>query len=137
MNSSVVGFVLEAARKGASVDFDPQTERWELTRDYTFVTRYGKITVHAGFQFDLSSIPRVFWPLVAPFELSIEAPLLHDFLYRRGGKIDRYDGFRRTFTRKEADGLFLDEMEKAGIPWLRRRAAYLAVRAFGGGSWKG
>ena len=34
-----------------------------------------------GFRFDLASIPRVFWFLVSPFELSIAAPLLHDFLY--------------------------------------------------------
>ena len=34
---------------------------------------------------DLSSVPRAFWGLIAPFEVSIEAPLEHDFLYQHRG----------------------------------------------------
>lgn len=37
------------------------------------------------FRFDLASLPREAWPLIAPFELSIAAPLLRDYLYRSGG----------------------------------------------------
>ena len=60
--------------------------RWRLERAYDHRDGETTITVPAGFEFDLSSVPRIFWSLIAPFELSIAAPLLHDFLYRYGGK---------------------------------------------------
>ena len=95
------------------------------------------ITVPAGFRFDLSSVPRVFWSLIAPFELSIAAPLAHDFLYRHGGQPPAGSiEPPRTYTRAEADRLFLTIMQAEGVaPW-RRIPAYLAVRLFGRSSWR-
>ena len=101
--------------------------RWRLEAAYTYDT----ITVPAGFEFDLSSVPRVFWPLIAPFELSIVAPLVHDFLYRTGGQLPA-----RSYTRAEADGLFRRIMREENVPAWRSTLAYLAVRAFGRGSWR-
>ena len=96
------------------------------------------ITVPAGFRFDLSSVPRVFWSLIAPFELSIAAPLVHDFLYRHGGKPPEGSvAPPRAYTRAEADRTFRAMMEAEGVSAWRRTAAYLAVRAFGGRAWRG
>ena len=111
--------------------------RWRLEQDYHYQHGDHRITVPAGFEFDLSSVPRAFWSLIAPFELSIAAPLLHDFLYRYGG--DPPAGAiepRRTYTRREVDELFRTVMEEEGVaPW-RRSLAYRAVRLFGGGAWR-
>lgn len=85
-----------------------------------------EITVAGGFRFDLASIPRALWPVIAPFELSIAAPLIHDWLYR---------GNDRRYTRSQADRIFRELMQREGVSWWRREAAYVAVRAFGGKAW--
>jgi hypothetical protein len=99
--------------------------RWRLEKPYVF----GMIQIPAGFIFDLASVPRMLWWLIAPFELSIVGPLLHDYLYR-------VDGAREGYTRKQVDELFERLMYLEGISGWRRRAAYRAVRVFGGGSWR-
>ena len=111
--------------------------RWRLEADYLYRDGGTTITVPSGFLFDLSSVPRVFWSLIAPFELSVAAPLVHDFLYRYGGRppagsIDP----PRAYSRAEADRVFRTMMEAEGVPAWRRTAAYLAVRAFGGRAWR-
>jgi hypothetical protein len=112
-------------------------DEWKLEEDYAYHDGDTTITVPAGFTFDLSSVPRVFWWAIAPFELSITAPLLHDYLYRYGG--DPPAGSiepPRTYTRKETDQLFSRIMEQEGVaPW-RRKVAYGAVRLFGGRAWR-
>lgn len=109
---------------------------WRLEAPYSYQHAANRIGVPNQFEFDLASIPRPFWWLVAPFELSIAAPLLHDYLYRYGG--DPPDGSivpPRTYTRKETDLLFREIMAEEGVsPW-RRVAAYRAVRWFGSGAW--
>ena len=111
--------------------------RWRLEATYRYRAGTTVITVPAGFEFDLASVPRLLWTLIAPFELSIVAPLLHDFLYRNGGSLPA--GAiepRRTFTRAQADRLFLDLMGVENVPAWRRVPAYLAVRLFGGHAWR-
>lgn len=88
--------------------------------------------VPAGFVTDLASIPRALWNLVAPFELSIAAPIAHDWLYKHGGQL--LDA--APYARAEADALFRSLMARAGITRAHRTAAYLAVRLFGGSSWR-
>ena len=110
---------------------------WRLAEAYEFRDGGNLITVPEGFRFDLASIPRVFWWLISPFELSVAAPLVHDFLYA-------YDGDPpagsieppRVYTRKEADQLFLRIMEIEGVPGWRRIPAYWAVRGFGWIGWR-
>jgi hypothetical protein len=111
---------------------------WRLEQDYGYQDGANLITVPAGFQFDLASIPRIFWGLIAPFELSIVAPLLHDFLYKNGGNpaVGTIEP-PRVYTRNEADQLFRRVMEIEGVPAWRRHPAYYAVRAFGGRAWHG
>ena len=97
------------------------------------------ITAFQGFETDLSSIPRIFWSIVEPAELSLAAPLFHDLIYRRAGKLsqtelDPFDEF--VFERRQVDDLFLEIMTKAGIPRWKRSAAYWAVRGFAAFAWK-
>ncbi len=111
---------------------------WRLEADYTYHDGATAITVPAGFRFDLSSVPRAFWSLIAPFELSIVAPLMHDFLYESGGRPpDVSIHPPRTYTRAEVDRMFLRIMEAEEVaPW-RRALAYAAVRTFGRRAWRG
>lgn len=106
---------------------------WVLHEDYSYydAPRDCLLNIPAGFRFDLASVPRALWWLIAPFELSIVAPLLHDWLYRHGGVVPG-----RSYTRAEADALFRDVMREEGVPGWRWRAAYLAVRVAGRGSWR-
>jgi hypothetical protein len=110
---------------------------WRLEADYPYKDGPTTITVPSGFRFDLSSVPRVFWSVIAPFELSIAAPLLHDFLYQTGGKPpDVSIDPPRTYTRAEVDRMFLTIMRAEGVAMFRATSAYLAVRAFGRPAWR-
>ena len=117
-----------------SVTYDVEMGMWIVTEDYPITVSNGKglelaLLLPDGYITDLASIPRFLWRIIAPFELSITAPLVHDFLYRNGGC--------RTFTREETDLIFLWIMKKEGVIWWRRNLAYPAVRVFGRSSWKG
>ena len=110
---------------------------WRLEQAYSYRDGNNVITVPAEFEFDLASIPRPLWWLISPFDLSVAAPLLHDFLYQHEGdpppgSIDP----PRTYTRKEADQLFRRMMEEEGVPGWRRSLAYAGVRAFGWLGWR-
>ena len=112
--------------------------QWRLEADYTYRDGETTITVPDGFLFDLSSVPRALWWLVAPFELSIAAPLLHDFLYLHGAAppADSVEPPRR-YTRAEADRVFLTIMRLEGVTAWRRLLGYAAVRLFGRRAWRG
>lgn len=81
------------------------------------------IAVPAGFTYDLASIPRLFWAIVAPHEIALESTF-HDLLYRD-----------QQVSRRMADAIFLSMMAQRGVPWLIRWAVYLAVRACGSKAW--
>ena len=118
------------------ISYDAVKERWRLEEDYACVHAGTTITVPSGFEFDLASVPRILWWLISPFDLSIAAPLIHDFLYRYAGNPPHGTVHpQRTYTRKEADRLFRDIMKKEGVWWWRRAAAYRAVRWFGEAWW--
>ena len=110
---------------------------WRLEEAYEYRDGDNLITVPEGFRFDLASIPRIFWFLISPFELSIAAPLLHDFLYAHDGDPPATSiEPPRVYTRKEADQLFLTIMKTEGVPNWRRNLAYWAVRSFGWIGWR-
>jgi hypothetical protein len=112
-------------------------DRWRLEADYAYRDAETTITVPKGFEFDLSSVPRLLWWLIAPFDLSVAAPLLHDFLYLHGGRPPAGSVVPpRIYNRAEVDAMFRGIMRKEGVsPW-RRALGYLAVRAFGGSAWR-
>jgi hypothetical protein len=112
--------------------------RWRLEAPYTYTDGETAITIPASFDFDLSSVPRIFWPLVAPFELSIVAPLVHDFLcrytgqaagrFRPAGAELQPRGGRCGVSQDHGGGERLVVAEDDRV---------LAVRGFGGNAWGG
>lgn len=100
-----------------------------LTHRFRYLsTRHGEIKVPEGFHTDGASVPRVFWNIFSPFGDYFCAALIHDYLYSPNN---------RWFDRASSDRIFLDAMEDAGVPWLRRRVIYRAVRVGGWSSFKG
>jgi hypothetical protein len=111
---------------------------WILAADYTYrANDLTRVTVPEGFVFDLASIPRVFWRVIAPFELSLAAPLVHDWGYWMRGRMPRPSVVPyRTYNRHEMDDLFREIMRKELVPVWRRVLAYRAVRVCGGRAWR-
>lgn len=110
---------------------------WRLDAPFRWEEGGTLLTVPAGWRFDLASVPRIFWTLIAPFELSLAAPLVHDFLYRTAGvpppgTVEPH----RTFTRAEADRIFCAIMARQGVAGWRLAAAYVAVRVAGVLAWR-
>lgn len=99
------------------------------------------IVIPEGFITDLSSVPSIVWWWIPPWGLR-QACLPHDLLYARQGNIsEQYflvDGSptSRAWTRKEADQLFARIMREDGVPKMKRRAAYWAVRMGARGAWR-
>lgn len=136
--------------KRAIVSYDPQKELWTLEEDYTYVDQHYKfeITVNKGSEFDLSSVPRPLWRIISPFDLSVEAPLVHDFLYitRGGAKKDETAPMKgtitdlnqqgRTYEREEADALFRFMMQELKVKGWRAILGYWAVSVFGRLYWR-
>ncbi len=93
--------------------------------------------IPSSFYYDLSSVPRLFWWLVAPFELTMVGPLVHDFIYRNRGNSSLFsvNNNHQQISRSEADDIFNFIMQKEGIHPVRRIIAYYAVRLFGWLSW--
>lgn len=88
------------------------------------------ITVPAGFVSDFASVPWFADGLFPSFGPYAPAAIIHDWLYANGGKVRE-----GTFTRKQADDLFLEIMAELGISWWKRSLMYRAVRLGGGSGW--
>ena len=90
-----------------------------------FVFQDGDLTVEVpdGFSSDYNSVPRGLWNIFPPW-MYPEAGVVHDFLYRYNG-----------VTRAEADRIHRRILELGGCSWIKRQAAYLALRAAGWVPW--
>jgi len=104
-----------------------------------------QLQIPEKFHFDLATIPRFLWVLIAPFELSIIAPLVHDFLYIKKGQLyidqnhqitSKQTDTSISISRLETDHIFLDHMKQEGIGKIKRYLCYYGVRWFGGMFWK-
>jgi hypothetical protein len=110
---------------------------WLLEQAYAYRDGPHRIVVPAGFEFDLASVPRSLWSLIAPFELSIAAPLLHDFLYRYRGRPPAGSVVPpRAYSRAQTDRLFERIIEEEGVPAWRRWLAYRSVRLLAWHDWR-
>lgn len=131
--------------KGASGSLDgvkvkqlAASGEYEVVEDYTYQANGYKITIPKGFVYDRATIPRAFWLIMDKDSLSNVAPLFHDMLYRHGGKLPQNLVLPyRTFSRDDADKLFLELMTKCGVVNWRSKAAYEAVRNFAESHWNG
>jgi hypothetical protein len=128
--------------------------RYQLEKDFTYRWRAEKktwiITIPAGFTSDGASSPRWVWTLagITPDGLHRAAALVHDFLYRYGGRLpfgsfnrwnemsERWEPVAVPWTRKQVDKLFANMLAEYGVSKTRRRMMYLAVRMMGGWSWR-
>jgi hypothetical protein len=99
---------LKVARKG-----------YILTRPLKYLNGQKLITVPAGFETDLASIPRIFRPIFTGHGKSRKPAALHDYLYHV--RLDR----------KEADQIFYDALLAVGMNRLGAWTMYRAVRAGG------
>ena len=98
------------------ISYVEEENLWRLEEAYGYSKAGHQITVPAGYKFDLASVPRIFWFSIAPFELSLAAPLIHDFLYDHIG--DPPAGSitpPKIYSRKEADEIFREIMEKENV----------------------
>jgi hypothetical protein len=113
---------------------------YQVQADYKYTYHPGKhaIVVPKGTIYDRASIPPIFWLLISQDDVGNVAPLIHDYLYRHGGKLPTSQVTPyRTFAKQEADELFRTIMRQCGVkPW-RREAAYQAVKNFAGFAWRG
>lgn len=110
--------------------YDTRRKIWILMFPYAVVLPGGwTFSLPQNFEFDLASIPRIIWPIISSFELSIIAPLIHDYFYQYKGATF-YHGPRKV-DRKTADTLFYNLMLEEGVAKWKAVAAYHAVRMFG------
>lgn len=99
---------------------------WKLDRDLIYQANGGEIiTVPAGFETDLASIPRAFQILIPVNGKHRKPAVIHDYLYAN-----------RIGKRGRADSVFLEAMKSVGVSWWKRRLMYAAVRVGGRFFWK-
>ena len=104
-------------------------ENWILEHWLSYTAFNGVVyTVKEGFSTDGASIPRLFWrvigcPLRGPYA---PAAVIHDALY-----------WTKLGSRKEADDLLLEMMERLPVGDIRSNLMYSAVRVGGWKPWNG
>jgi hypothetical protein len=98
--------------------------RWRLERRFRYYSAHlGKlVTVPAGFECDLNSMPRLAW-IVAPKTDYPEAGVVHDFLYRYGDSMN--------LTRGDADAVYREALKLLGMTDFRAGLRWSALRMFG------
>lgn len=112
-------------------------DNWLLLETIRVVVNGITITIPAGFVTDLASVPKWLHWLVDEDELGDIAPILHDWLYRHGGRLPPELASRyRIWTKAEADQLLETIAIMDGAkPW-KARVAWVGVKVGGVRSWK-
>ena len=91
-------------------------------KDIVFVVNHDEYIIPAEFETDLASIPKIVWPIMAPFHSSLIRPaIVHDWFYRK----------TCDFTRFQTDLIFYHMLRNDGISVFRASIMYYAVRLFG------
>jgi hypothetical protein len=124
--------------------------KWQLTVDLWFGLEGAEgpswLIVPRGFTTDLASIP---WPVssfLRPSDVNPAAPVVHDYLYRLGGrafkhKLDPVTGepspiATPVFERKQADDIFHTILLETGTPSWKAALMHRAVRIGGAKGWR-
>ena len=106
-------------------EFIQNGRKLKLTEKLVFEDKTHTIEVPKDFVTDFNSVPRGLWNVFPPWEYP-EAGVVHDYLYRLG-----------LGTRKEADAIHRRILEHLECPRVKRYAAWVALRVFGGAAWRG
>ncbi len=114
---------------------------WKLTSNFDYLATDELIQIPSGFITDFASIPRLLWNLLPPTGDYGKAAVVHDWLYRHGGRIVHATAPNgeityRIYSRSACDGIFLQAMEDLGVGWFKRKIMWLAVRNWGWISFK-
>ena len=117
---------------------------WRIAQefDYAVGTEDSGIVigVPAGFVTDFASIPQVLWNILPPVGKYGKAAVIHDYLYCSGGRVITVPQAGRAlklyYSREQCDDIFREAMEVLGVGRIKRNLMWLAVRAFGGPSFK-
>lgn len=118
------------------IDTTKEPQTFKLIAPFHYVTQLGyTICVPAGFITDFASVPQSLWNILPPDGPYGKAAVVHDYLYRTGGKVDVSPAY--AFTKAESDTIFLEAMAELGVAWWRRQIMYRAVQLFGSSSFKG
>ncbi|MBP6203354.1 MAG: DUF1353 domain-containing protein [Azonexus sp.] len=83
------------------------------------------ITVPAGFETDLASVPRLPLVYMATGGTANAAAVIHDYLYTK-----------HIVPRDVADAVLREASAVTRVPGWRRWAMWAAVRVFGGAAWR-
>ena len=91
------------------------------------------ICVPAGFECDGQSYPRLLWMIDNPHGLGAKAGVVHDYLYWLNGRPEPKSG--RSYTREQADNIYLQALVETGLGGWRAKIRYWALRIFGSFAW--
>ena len=92
--------------------------QWILLDDLVYQAKVDRITVEAGFETDLASVPRLLVWLVPRFGRYTRSAILHDYLLKHR---------QETYSRHDADGIFRRSMREHDVPVLLRWMMWAAV----------
>ena len=116
---------------GLLVDAEIPGERflWATYEPFSLLwwqgTRIGTVRVGRHFATNFASVPRLLWPLVAPWDSHVrKAAVCHDLLYSS-----------HEYSREFADALLFHGMVPLNAPRWKRWLVWLAVRLFGRRPW--
>lgn len=119
--------MVEKLKQGFPIELDvspvPGTEDfWKINKNFVYISKAGTgIIVQRDFVTNFATVPRIFRNIVQPWGKHGKAAVIHDFCY-----------FKRIYTRKRCDKLFLEAMEFSGVGYFKRHFMYRMVRLFGG-----
>lgn len=112
-----------------------------LLESLNYVRRDGSlIRAPVGGTTDGLSVPRCAQNIVPASGMSSwMAGVMHDSGYR--DQLETWsdtaqDWIPAKYSREQCDELLLEAMELQGVPWLKRKTIYRAVRLFGGRSYR-
>jgi len=73
-----------------------------------------------GFIADFASIPRIFWPIVSPWDKYGKAAILHDYVCHT-----------QMFPKRTCDAIFKNAMVILGVPKWKQFLLFIGVKYFG------
>ena len=101
---------------------------WRLTEKFEYhIGCYPSdqlILVPVGFITDFASVPKLFWPIIAPNGKHGKAAVIHDYCYATG-----------CCSKTKSDKIFLEGMEILKVKQWKREVIYWSVFIFGWGPW--